>query len=84
MQIKHQIGKLTLEKPLSELVEEQRQVNGLQILPITLDHIFTLDKLPMHHRDPFDRLLIAQALQDELRLVSHDSAFADYDVQMIW
>lgn len=60
MQIKIQIGKLTFNRPLREIIERQQQVNELQILPIELTHIFALDGLPNHHRDPFDRLLIAQ------------------------
>ncbi len=84
MQIKFQIGKLTLEKPLADLIEDQREENDLQILPITLQHILALNNLPMHHRDPFDRLLIGQAIEQNLVLISHDEGFEDYDVQIMW
>jgi PIN domain nuclease of toxin-antitoxin system len=84
MQIKSQIGKLTLAKPLTALIEEQRQKNHLKILPITLQHIVTLDKLPLHHRDPFDRLLIAQVMHQNFVLISHDETFADYNVNVMW
>lgn len=84
MQIKSQLGKLTLKKPIVELLESQRQKNNLQILPITLPHIITLDNLPMHHRDPFDRLLIAQSIHQNFVLISHDNVFRDYEVQLIW
>lgn len=62
MQIKQQLGKLSLNLPLPELIASQQQTNGLQLLPIELNHIFTLENLPQFHRDPFDRLLIAQAI----------------------
>jgi PIN domain nuclease of toxin-antitoxin system len=84
MQIKLQIGKLTLEKPLTDLIAEQREQNDLQVLPITLPHILSLSDLPLHHRDPFDRLLIAQAVEQDLVLLSQDAAFADYDVSIMW
>jgi PIN domain nuclease of toxin-antitoxin system len=57
---------------------------GLQLLPITLGHILSLDQLPLYHKDPFDRLLLAQAIQDELVLVSKDRVFQDYPVSLFW
>lgn len=59
MQIKLQLGKLNLNLPLPELIENQRQINEIQILPIELKHVYALKDLPQHHRDPFDRILIA-------------------------
>jgi PIN domain nuclease of toxin-antitoxin system len=56
MQIKLNGGKLILPKPLSEIIEWQQQNNSIQVLPVNLPHIFALEKLPSHHRDPFDRL----------------------------
>lgn len=84
MQIKLQTGKLSLQRPLAQLVAEQQQLNGLQLLPVKPAHIYALDQLPLHHKDPFDRLLIAQALHENLPLVSVDTAFAAYPVQVIW
>lgn len=84
MQIKSQIGKLTLGKPLSDLIDEQQGKNDLQILPVVLPHILALDNLPLHHRDPFDKLLIAQSTQEGFVLISQDDVFADYDVQVLW
>ena len=84
IQIKSQIGKLSLDIPLQELIRQQREKNNLQVLPITLPHVLALDSLPLHHRDPFDRLLIAQAIQEKLILISHDHIFASYDVPVIW
>ncbi|MEA5597759.1 hypothetical protein [Rivularia sp. UHCC 0363] len=61
MQIKLQIVKLTLNVPLPELIEDQCQTNGLQLLSIETSQIYALNNLPLHHKDPFDRLLIAKS-----------------------
>jgi PIN domain nuclease of toxin-antitoxin system len=84
MQIKIQLGKLQLQDPLREVLMTQRSVNGLQLLPIHLDHIWMLEGLPDHHRDPFDRLLIAQALSIQLPIVSADSMFDRYPIRRFW
>ena len=84
MQIKSQLGKLRLSAPLTEIIRHQQEQNQLQILPITLPAVFALSDLPMHHRDPFDRLLIAQAKVDQLQLVSNDGQFQHYSVSIFW
>ena len=84
MQIKLQLGKLKFEIPLSQKVQEQQATNKIQLLPITDTHIYGLDALPHHHRDPFDRLLIAQARTGSLQLVTHDANIGKYDVQILW
>jgi PIN domain nuclease of toxin-antitoxin system len=84
MQIKRQLGKLSLNLPLPELIASQQQTNGLQLLPIELNHIFTLENLPQFHRDPFDRLLIAQAITEQIPLLSIDTVFDHYPVQRLW
>jgi PIN domain nuclease of toxin-antitoxin system len=84
MQLKTQLGKLHFNLPLSQLIEDQRRINGLQLLPIEPDHIYALGQLPYHHKDPFDRLLIAQTLTENLPMVSADPAFKAYSVQIIW
>lgn len=84
MQIKHQLGKLTFEKPLAEIIQDQIAQNGIQLLPITLPHILGLSDLPHHHRDPFDRLIISQALLEDYTLISHDEQFEKYEVNLIW
>lgn len=85
MQIKTQLGKLRLAKPLSEIIRHQQDQNQLQVLPITLPVVYALDNLPLNnHRDPFDRLLIAQAQVDQLLLVSSDSQFGQYTVSLFW
>ncbi|WGV27878.1 type II toxin-antitoxin system VapC family toxin [Halotia branconii] len=84
MQIKLQSGKLNLNSALSNLIERQQQVNKLQILPIELSHIYALESLPSHHRDPFDRILIAQSIVENIPLLSIDMIFDSYPVQKIW
>jgi PIN domain nuclease of toxin-antitoxin system len=84
MQIKIQIGKLKLVNDLSDVVEEQQQVNGLQLLPISPQHIYNLSPLPFHHKDPFDRLLISQAITEGFALLSNDTKFAAYGANVIW
>lgn len=84
MQIKLQIGKLNLNLPLEELIETQQQTNNLLLLPIEVDYVWTLKNLPMHHRDPFDRMLIAQAIAEQLPIVSVDAAFDAYPITRLW
>ncbi len=84
MQIKLQLGKLRLTLPLREIIETQQQVNNVEILPITLAHVLALENLPAHHKDPFDRLLIAQAMVEGAVLVSGDPNIARYAVHVVW
>lgn len=84
MQIKLQIGKLTLNLPLPELIEDQCQTNGLQLLSIETSHIYALNNLLSHHKDPFDRLLIAQAIVEKIPLLSIDEVFDNYPIQRLW
>jgi PIN domain nuclease of toxin-antitoxin system len=83
IQIKTQLGKLTLSKPLRVLLQEEEATNGFRGLPVTLEHVYALDRFPLHHRDPFDRLLIAQAHQEGLTLVTHDPKFSVYAVPLL-
>lgn len=83
MQIKTQIGKMALPMPVELFVQLHLAGNDIQPLPISARHIWTLDQLPLHHRDPFDRLLIAQANADSLTLVSVDSTFSSYEVKRL-
>jgi len=84
MQIKAALGKLELRTPLSTLIGEQREKNGLGLLPVLLQHVLALEELSDNHKDPFDRLLIAQAKIEGLTLVSKDEAFRHYDVPLFW
>ena len=83
--IKVSLGKLTLDAlPLDAFIEKQLRINFYKILPIELNHIFQLTNLPHHHKDPFDRILIAQAISENIPIVSIDAAFDNYGVQRIW
>jgi PIN domain nuclease of toxin-antitoxin system len=82
--IKVQSGKLNLPRPAGRYVIRKLAENGIETLPISLDHLLALERLPMHHRDPFDRILIAQSLEDNLPIVTSDPLFARYDVPLIW
>jgi len=84
MQIKRQLGKLTLAVPLSDIIANQQRTNQIDILPVTLAHVLAIDALPQHHRDPFDRLLVAQATTENASLVTNDPALARYPVTIIW
>ena len=84
IQIKLQLGKLSLNLPLPELIETQQLINNIELLPINLTHVLTLDTLPNHHKDPFDRLLICQAIVENAVLVSGDSILANYPVKIEW
>lgn len=82
MQIKVQLGKLELNRPLEEIVRDQERTNRIQLLPVQAAHVFGLRQLPYHHKDPFDRLLIAQALVEDMTMVSVDPVFAQYRIQV--
>ena len=84
MQIKLQLGKLKLKLPLEKVIKSQQQVNNIEILPVNLKHVLALESLPAHHKDPFDRLLIAQANAEDAVLVSRDSVFTRYPVNVVW
>lgn len=84
MAIKINIGKLRLPAPLGEIVTEQVQKNAFDILRPKIPHYDAYVDLPLHHRDPFDRMIIAQAKADELRIVGKDEAFDQYAVRLLW
>ena len=84
MQIKVQINKLKLSAPLRDLIDEEIRANSLRLLAISYDDILKLDSLPPHHRDPFDRMIIAQTLNGGFQLVADDSEFPAYGVPIFW
>jgi len=84
IQIKLQLGKLSLKLPLEVVIEGQRQANQIEILPVTLPHVLALHDLPIPHKDPFDRLLIAQARVEGATLLSCDPIFAEYPITVLW
>lgn len=83
MQIKIQLGKLKLGLPLKELVRNQQETNDVTVSPVGLAHVLALDSLPFHHKDPFDRLLIAQSISEGLTVVTADSQFSAYSVKLL-
>jgi len=83
MQIKAQLGKLTMRQPLEQLILTQQSINNLELLPVWAQHIFTLDRLPMHHKDPFDRMIISQSIVEGLTVVTIDKIFSSYSVMLL-
>jgi len=81
--IKKSIGKLTLGNSISELFEECEN-QDIAVLPISQQDIEAVELLPLHHRDPFDRIIIAAAKNNDLELVSVDNQFDAYPVKRIW
>ena len=84
IQIKMMLGRLALRKPLKHLIDDQVKQNGLLILPVKFEHVLRVESLPERHKDPFDRLLVAQALEENYALVSHDTLIAQYPITTIW
>ncbi len=84
MAIKASLGKLRLAKPMERFVTEQLTANGFTLLSVDLRHAAKVEKLPFYHRDPFDRLLIAQAMMEKLTIVSADRTFSKYGVKVLW
>ena len=82
--IKMKIGKLTLRESLIDFVRHAVFDNGFEILPIEPSHTALVSQLPFHHKDPFDRLLVAQALAEGVPLVSADTAIDAYGVVRLW
>lgn len=82
--IKISIGKLILHRPYQEFIDVCLNQYDFHILPITPQHTETVIKLPFHHKDPFDRLLIAQAIVEKIPIVSVDTILDKYAIQRIW
>ena len=82
--IKTSLGKLSFKKPLEELLPEQIRLNYFQVLDISSEHALRVAGLPMLHRDPFDRMIVAQALVERLPILSNDGALDGYGVRRLW
>jgi PIN domain nuclease of toxin-antitoxin system len=82
--IKAATGKLVLRAPVEDLWRMGIEDYGFEPLDVTAPHVFALSPLSLHHRDPFDRLLIAQAIAEGLPIVSADAVFDAYPVERIW
>lgn len=84
MAIKISLNKLKIPGPLAEFVAEHIKGNKINILPIELNHIYHLENLPFFHRDPFDRLIIAQAMAENMSILGQDEVFDQYSINRIW
>ena len=82
--IKTKAGKLPLPEPVGPYLIKKLGQNRIEVLHITLDHVLRIESLAVHHRDPFDRILIAQSLEEKLPLVSADPHFEKYPIQLVW
>lgn len=82
--IKVSLGKLSVDGELPRFLSEQLAVNRFRALPVEVAHAVRVAQLPFHHRDPFDRLLAAQALEEGAAVVSADAVFSRYGVKRVW
>jgi PIN domain nuclease of toxin-antitoxin system len=82
--IKVQSGKLNLPRPAGRYILGQLAENRIERLSISFDHLLTFEELPMHHRDPFDRMLIAQGMEEDCPVITGDPAFKQYSIRVIW
>lgn len=84
MAIKISLNKMTVHAPLETFVQNQLKINGFKLLPVKLEHAALIETMPFHHKDPFDRLLIAQADVEKMSIVSIDAAFDAYGAARLW
>ncbi len=82
--IKLSLGNLRIEGALERFLPEQIAANAFRPLPIDLKHVARVARLPFVHRDPFDRLLVAQALEEDLAVATADPVFAKYGLRLVW
>jgi PIN domain nuclease of toxin-antitoxin system len=84
MSIKQSIGKLKFSLPIKTFIEQKLALNDFKLLNINLDHIDVITTLPLQHRDPFDRILIAQAMVEKIPIISVDTVFDAYSITRLW
>ena len=82
--IKKSLEKISLKDGWFKTIQEEMEINTIQWLPIEMTHCAEVTGLPLHHRDPFDRMLIAQAIVEEMKLISRDSPLSNYAIELIW
>ena len=82
--VKYSLGKLHLTEPPKEFISNRIKANALTELPITINHTLALQDLPWHHKDPFDRLLVAQAMVAQIPLLSSDEQLSAYGIERLW
>ena len=81
---KAQVGKLSLPLPAGPMLTGELSSNHVRLLPVSLSHVLRVEELPLHHRDPFDRLLIAQSIEEGWPIITADPWFGRYPVDVIW
>jgi PIN domain nuclease of toxin-antitoxin system len=84
MAIKVSMNKLTLQTAFTNLVIQQVYGNAIEVLEIRPEHLDVLAKMPFHHKDPFDRLIIAQSIAESIAVISKDGEFGKYPVTLLW
>ncbi|WP_193198022.1 type II toxin-antitoxin system VapC family toxin [Nostoc sp. MG11] len=82
--IKQSLGKLSFSQPFEIFITQQLNLNDFSLIDITISHITVVATLPLHHRDPFDRLLIAQAVTENIPILSADKIFNAYPIRRLW
>ena len=82
--IKKSLGKLSLKSGWLKTIRDEMEANAIQWLPIEMSHCDELTKLPFYHRDPFDRMIVAQAMVEGMQILSRDRRLSDYEITRIW
>ncbi len=82
--IKTSLGKLELARPFEEFIPQQLRQNYVDLLPIEIPHLAKVSKLPFHHKDPFDRLIISQSLVERIPIISVDDKLDNYNIRRFW
>ena len=82
--VKSETGRLPFPRPIGTYLRAQLSKTAITVLPILLSHVLELEQLPSHHRDPFDRIILAQAIAERLPVVSADTKFRSYPVEILW
>ncbi len=82
--IKDALGKLTLPEPFEQMFPTRLDADGILLLPVLIPHLHRHRHLPFHHHDPFDRIIVAQALVEDMTIITRDSEFPAYGVKLLW
>jgi PIN domain nuclease of toxin-antitoxin system len=82
--VKTASGKFQLPQPAGPFLRAELRKNSVTVLPILLQHVLRVEQLPLHHRNPFDRIIVAQAIEEKIPLVSADAKFSAYPVELLW
>lgn len=84
MAIKSSVGKLKLPEPIETLIPKELAKNDIELLPLKFEHVALAERLPLYHRDPFDRVIIAQAQVESLPVLTSDANFDRYSITRLW